>query len=151
VALDARVELLVAALDLKLVQLLRDAIRTTAAAGGRGGAASGLGPAPNTGVGGVVPRKRVEPEPVIEPRKRIHPTPRFEPRPVIYLTPRVVEPPPAVCPPAEPEKARIGKSFLVPPWKVLPWEQPPSPPISIKVIRRKPDIVRKGTLIDCFI
>jgi len=149
VALDARVELIVAALDLKLVQLLRDAIRTTAMAAGKGQPVSGLGPAPNAGL--FESRRRVEPQPVFEPRKHIHPTPRFEPRPVIHLTPRVVDPPACVCPPVEPEKPRITKPFMVPPWKLLPWEQPPRPALSIKVIRRKPDIVRKGSLIDCFI
>jgi hypothetical protein len=147
VALDARIDLLVAALDLKLVRLLRDAIRTTAAAGGRGQSVSGLGPAPNNSLA----RRRVEPRPVIEPRRHIHPAPRFEPRIVIHPTPKVVEPPPAVCPPAEPEKARISKSLLVPPWKIPPWEQPLQPAIIVKVIKRKPDIVRKGSLIDCFI
>ena len=146
-ALDARIDLLVAALDLKLVRLLRDAIRTTAEAAGRGQSVSGLGPAPNNFLG----RRRIEPTPVIEPRKRIEPTPRIEPRTVIHLTPRVVEPPPLVCPPAEPEKCRIGKSGLVPPWKVLPWERPVEPAIIVKVIKRNPDIVRKGSLIDCFI
>jgi hypothetical protein len=149
VALDARIELLVAALDLKLVRLLRDAIRTTAAAAGRGESVSGLGPAPNN----LLARRRIEPEPVIEPRKRIHPAPRFEPRTVIHLTPRVVDPPPAVCPPVEPEKCRIGKSLLAPPWKVPPWQHPVpvNPAIVVKVIKRKPDIVSKGSLIDCFI
>jgi hypothetical protein len=147
VALDARIDLLVAALDLKLVRLLRDAIRTADIASGRGQPVSGLGPAP-TNIG---PRKRIEPQPLIEPRKHIHPTPRFEPRPVIHLTPRVETPPPAVCPPAEPEKPRIAKSFLAPPWKLLPCEQPRQPTIVVKVIKRKPDILRKGTLIDCFI
>ena len=139
--LDSHVELLVAALDLKLVQLLRDAIRTTDLSGAREN--GNLAPEVR-----IEQRRHIHPEPLIEPRRHIHPEPRYEPRPVIHPTPRV-EPSPPVCLPAEVRRAH--KSGLVPPWKVLPWENPPQPSQKVKVIKIKPDIVRKGSLIDCFI
>jgi hypothetical protein len=97
------------------------------------------------------PRQIIHPEPRYEQRPVIHPEPRYEARPVIHPTPRVVEPPPAVCSPCPEHKPRITPSPFVPPWKVLPWENPPQPLLKVKVIKLKPDIVRKGSLIDCFI
>jgi hypothetical protein len=140
VGVDAHIDLLVAAFDLKLVKLIRAAI-----AENRGGARGPLGnviqPQPR-----IEPRKVIEPTPRFEPRPVVHPTPRFLPRPVI--APRPVELPPAVLPPCDPEKPRVAKLVLTPPWKVLPWENPPQTERSVKVIKRRPDIVRKGSLID---
>lgn len=142
--LDSNVTLLVAALDLKLVQLVRGAMRAADEAGAKE-------------LGGLVrepefrPRQIIHPEPRYEQRPVIHPEPRYEARPVIHPTPRVVEPPPAVCSPCPEHKPRITPSPFVPPWKVLPWENPPQPLLKVKVIKLKPDIVRKGSLIDCFI
>jgi hypothetical protein len=144
VALDSHIGLLVAALDLELVQLLRDAIRTTALAGAK--TLGVLEPAAT-----FEPRERIEPEPYIEPRKRIEPTPYFEPRE--HIRPRaVVEPPAVVLPPCDCDKPREAKPIVFqPPWKVMPWENPPQPALKVKVIKLKPDIVRTGSLIDCFI
>ena len=137
------VNLLVASLDLKLVQLVRGAMRAADAAGGRGCSAHPLGPAP-TPVGRLVhrPQSRIDPRPVI------HPTPRFEPRPVLH--PRPAEAPPA-APPASPEVPRITRSPLEPPWKVLPWEAPPALPPKTKIIVKPPDLPNKGRLFDVFI
>jgi hypothetical protein len=142
VGVDAHIDLLVAAFDLKLVQLLRAAMA--------GGAGAKRGPLGNViePQAEILPRKRIEPTPRFEPRPVVHPTPRFLPRPVIE--PRPVELPAAVLPPCEGEKPRVAKLVLVPPWKVLPWENPPQTEIAVKVIKRRPDIVRKGSLIDCY-
>ena len=145
--MDSNIALLVASLDLKLVQLVRGAMAAADAAAGKGLAVTELGPAPSH----IQPRRVFDPEPRIEPREVIHPTPRIEPREVIRPAPRVEEPPPAYwCPPCEP-RPRDHKSPFVPPWKFLPWENPPQPVLNVKVIKLKPDIVRKGSLIDCFI
>lgn len=42
-------------------------------------------------------------------------------------------------------------SPLAPPWKSLPWNQPPHLPAKIKIIQYRPDICHKGTVLDCFI
>ena len=141
--LENNASLLVASLDLQLVRLLRDAIRTADLSSGAG--APGFGPAAV-----VEPRPRHHPDPLIEPRPRVRPTPRFEPRPVIHPTPRIEASlndaarvaPPDPCPPRSP---------LQPPWKVLPWEQVVSPPALIKINVVRPDIHHKGSLIDLFI
>jgi len=125
-------------------------MRAADIASGRGQAATPLGPAPDpqpcfTG------RRCYTPEPVYEPRRHIHPTPRYEPRPVIHLRPRVEVEPPIIIP-AEPcrEKDDCLKPPFLPPWKLLPWELPPQPIQKVKLLQVKPDIVRKGSIIDCF-
>ena len=151
--LESPVGLVVAALDLKLVRLVRAAMN------------GGLAP------GGIGPGRRIEPEPVFEPRRRIEPEPQFEPRPHVRPEP-VFEPreklrggAPALdccdacaCPtPTEPtEKATHSPSPIEPPWKVRPWEEmrdaAVAPPVrKIKVIQVRPDIQCKGTVIDLFI
>ena len=140
----ANVGLIVAALDLNLVRLVRGAMADNP----NGSPVSGLGPAPNPTL--LHARRRVEPEPRFEPRPVIHPTPRFEPRPVIRPEPRVELLP---CePPHEPEMPVRSKSPIEPPWKVLPWEQPPEPPApKVKLAIYQSDVVSKGSLIDFFI
>ena len=141
---ESHIELLVAALDLKLVQLLRDAIRTTEIAGAK--TLGVLEPAAT-----FEPRKRIHPTPYFEPRPHVHPTPYFEPREHIF--PRaVVEPPPVVLPPCGCETPRQAKPIVFqPPWRMMPWENPPQPSVKVKVIKLKPDIVRTGSLLDCFL
>lgn len=135
--------LIVATLDLQLVRLLRGAIRNADTASARGAA---LPPA------ATFERRRViEPEPRYEPRQVIHPSPRLEPRPVerpAKTCPDLIPPCPATC---APEPSHITKSPIEPPWKKLPWENPPMPARVIKLIIRTPDIASKGTLIDCFL
>jgi hypothetical protein len=142
VGLESNIALVVASLDLKLVQLLRDAIRTTDLAGAR--ERGRITPEVE-----ILPRRHLVPTPLIEPRVHIHPQTLYEARPEIHPQPRV-EPPPPICPPAEPV-SHLTKSPFVPPWKVMPWENPPEPALKIKVIKLRPDIVRKGSLIDCFL
>ena len=142
----ADVGLIVAALDLKLVRLVRGAM----APNPNGKPVAFIGPAPTNAR--FLPRPVVHPTPRFEPRPVIHPTPRFEPRLVIHPRPRV-EPLPCACePPHEPEMPARSKSPIEPPWKVLPWEQPPGQPApKVKLAIYRPDVVSKGSLIDFFI
>jgi len=142
--LDSNIALVVAALDLKLVKLLRDAIRTTDLAGAKQNGA--IGPAPE-----ILPRRHIHPEPVYEARPHVHPTPKYEARPVIHPPPRVEVAPPIVIPPTPQCESQRHKSPFVPPWKVMPWQNPPQPALKVKVLKLKPDIVRKGLLLDCFL
>ena len=152
VGLESSVGLVVAALDLKLVRLVRAAMQP------------GVGPA--GAVGGTIrptpviePRRRIEPEPVIEPRQKYRPEPVFEPRQRLggcgLRCDCAGETAPAA--PAEPvEKGSRSVSPIEPPWRVLPWEQPPEshrvrPLRKIKVIPPRPDIHCKGSVIDIFI
>jgi hypothetical protein len=143
----ADVGVLVAALDLKLVRLLRGAMAGQLNAFGPPGA--GVGP---RGARQFEPRHRIEPEPRFEPRKRIEPTPRFEPRPVIHPEPRVEQQPCQV--PHEPEMPLRTRSPLEPPWRVVPWKPSAAPAQSrpqVKLLIVQPDVITKGTLIDFFI
>jgi hypothetical protein len=142
------VSLVVAALDLELVRLLRAAMRTEA-----GGSGRVIHPEPV-----VEPRKRIDPEPEIGPRRRIHPEPTFEPR--RRHRPDDVGSCCAACfsgaPVESAEKVPHPPSPIEPPWKVLPWDErmrtaPPRPVRRIKVLRVRPDIQCKGSVIDLFI
>lgn len=42
-------------------------------------------------------------------------------------------------------------SPLAPPWKSLPWNQPPHLPAKIKIVQYRPDRCHKGTMLDCFL
>jgi hypothetical protein len=132
---------IVAALDLKLVRLLREAMRGADAAAGKG----------PLGTARRVLARRVEPEPRIEPRHVIRPEPRFEPRPVVHPEPKLPAAPAPTAPPLEPEKPCKTESPIRPPWKVLPWQTPVQPAPKVKLIIRRPDIVSKGSLLDFFI
>jgi hypothetical protein len=152
VGADSHIPLLVAGLDLQLVRLLRGAIRTADIASGRGQPVSGLGPAPTP-----PPVLHVHPDAVYEPRRHIHPEPRVEPRRVIHPPPRVEPCPPilacsAPCEPFEIKPAPVAHpSRIQPPWRVLPWQTPVPPRPVLKVVIRRPDIVRRGQLLDVFI
>jgi hypothetical protein len=142
--------LIVASADLRVVQLLRDAIRTADIQSGRGQPVSGLGPAPTH----IERRFRVQPETEILPRKRIEPEPRIEPRQVIrpadQFEPRECD---LVPVPVECYRPCTTRSPVEPPWKVLPWEMPIDcrVPPRVKAVVRPPDIIHKGSLIDFFI
>ena len=145
--------LLVAALDLDLVQLLRGAMRTADIASGRPQAVSELGPAPTP------LRDRFEREPVFEQRRVIHPEPRFAPRQIIHpqkqflpplkVQPEAVEPPTCscCCIVTKPEV----ESPLAPPWRQPIWATPIPPTPKVKIVKIRPDIINKGSLIDFFI
>ena len=150
--LDSSVGLVVAALDLKLVRLVRAAMQP--GNGGAPGPMRLIQPQPGAG-----PRRRAEPEPVVEPRPRVRPEPAVEPRQTLGMgvprSDRCDGCGPVV--PTEPaEKSPNSSSPVEPPWKVLPWEdRPPPAPVRyvpvIKVIQARPDIQCKGSVIDLFI
>src|SRR5207245_5937134 len=79
VGISASVNLVTATLDLQLVRMLRQAIRS--ADQSSGAASRHISPEQV-----IEPRPRIHPEPLIEPRQHIHPTPRFEPRPLLHPT-----------------------------------------------------------------
>ena len=141
-ALDSTVSLLVASLDLKLVQLIRDAIRTTDLSGGAG--RNGIIAEPE-----FLPRRHLEPTPEIEPRRHYHPEPVYVTRPVIHPQARVEPAPPIIYPEVQ-SHARKSTYPFTPAWKMMPWENPPQPLLKVKLIKSKPDTERKGSLIDCF-
>lgn len=140
--LDTQAALIVAAFDLKVVQLIRKAMRTADAQGTRGDAL------------GIVrdpvyqQRPVIHPEPRYEPRPVVHPTPHYEARPVIHPEPRVAERPPE---PFEPWHPQPHKSPLPPPWRIPVWKNPIPRPREIKRVVVRPDIISKGSLLDFFI
>src|SRR5712691_9797899 len=87
------------------------------------------------------PRRVIHPEPRFEPRRVHHPTPRFEPRPVERVSKTSPDVAPACSAPCAPERPRIGKSPIQPPWMVLPWENPAPPAQVVKVVIHRPDNV----------
>lgn len=143
--------LVVAALDLKLVQDLRGAMRAADIASGRPQPVSPLGPAPTP------PPDRFDREPAFALRPVYHPEPRYEPRPVIHPTPRIEFQPPIkvpaeveVLPPVCSSKAEV-ECPLAPPWRQPIWETPTAVPPKVKIVLHRTDIINKGSLIDFFI
>ena len=149
-ALESTVSLLVASLDLKLVQLVRGAM---AAADRQGNCChpGHLGHCcdrDDRRCDVFEPRRHIEPEPVYEPRRHIHPEPRIEPRPLLQPATRLAN---EGWDCAEYAAPKASKSPIEPPWKVLPWENPPPPPPKVKYILHRPDIARsKGTFVNVF-
>jgi len=149
--------LIVATFDLKVVQSIRDAIRTADISSGRPQPVSGLGPAPNPQ--NWERRFRLHPEPVIEPRRHFHPEPKIEPREIKYTVryKPVCVPLPS-CPPPEfvvlpvPAAAKCPEEGPLPPvWAKLPPIpiKPPSPPRRvIKMSAVRSDIPIKGIVLD---
>ncbi len=151
--LESSVGLIVASLDLRLVRLVRAAMHPNNGSQGPGGPDRLIVPAPN-----VAPRQRPHAEPAVEPRPRVRPEPVFEPRAVLRPVNEASIGRGDVCVIVEVEKADAtsGGSPIEPPWKVLPWENPPAPrfarPVQkVKVVNGRPDIISSGTLIDLFI
>jgi hypothetical protein len=152
VRLESSVNLLVATLDLKLVQLLRGAMR---AADGQnpGGPEHLIHPAP-----AIEPRRHFHPEPKFDPRPHVHPEPAFDPRPRLHVPGFLHGACENCCPTAtapEPTDRKSSASPIEPPWKVLPWEDRPAvrprPLQKVKLMIGRPDISAKGTVIDVFI
>ena len=147
--------LLVAALDLNLVQLLRGAMRAADIASGRTEPVSALGPAPTP------PPDRFDREPVFQPRKVYHPEPKVEPRQLISIDAvkrqsapakievksEPLETQPCCCDTIKPEV----ESPLAPPWRQPIWATPVPPTPKVKIVKIRPDIINKGSLIDFFI
>jgi hypothetical protein len=93
--------------------------------------------------------RTITPEPRYLPRQVLHPTPRYLPRPVLHPSPRVEPSPlPPPIPRASVPHITAGPP---PPWKILPWQEPPRPLNVIKMVVRPPDMLTKGMLIDLFI
>ncbi|HSZ57088.1 MAG TPA: hypothetical protein VK797_15580 [Tepidisphaeraceae bacterium] len=139
-------DLAVAAVQLSGVDALVRAMRAVDARGGRFLGARCCDCCEET-------RWPCEPAARFEPRPVIHPTPRYEPRPVIHPRPRFEPGEPRKCCP-EPRPIVIKPAAelpLQPPWKTVPWKNPPQPAQVIKVACYHPDTNRKGTLIDSFI
>jgi hypothetical protein len=141
------VEAVVAAFQLKEVQLLRAAIQ---AADQQSKSSSMLpGPVPSP-----QPREVIHLTPRYAPREVIHPTPRYEPRQVIHPTPRY-EQRALACPCDGPREVIVSKPPnelpIEPPWKKLPWQFPPAPAPKVKLARYHPDTPAKGVLLDFFI
>jgi hypothetical protein len=142
VAAVSNVNLLVASLDLQLVQSLLGAIR----AADRHSAAQL--PVAVSPVDSYCPRPVLHPTPRYLPRPVLHPTPRYMPRPVIHPRPRVEPSCSAPCPKASVPHITAGPQ---PPWKILPWQEPAAPPNVIKITVRPPDMLTMGNLIDLFL
>ncbi len=130
-------------MELSVVQLIRQAIRTadlsSAAAGGQVGSAV------------IEPRRHLQPEPQIEPRQHFHPTPVYERRPVIHPQPRVEQL--ALASPPEIPTPHITRpeNPIQPPWKVLPWENPSQSRQTIKIVVHRTDVTHKGMMLDLFV
>ena len=146
VSIASTASLLVAELNLKMVQSILSAIRTADVES----AAEKKAPLP------VQPAARSVGTPVCRER----PIERCQ-KPalakIIYSSrpsPSTAQPP-AVTVIVEPivvkKKTDDLCSPLAPPWKSLPWNAPPAPRVQIKIIRYQPDIRHTGTMIDYFI
>jgi hypothetical protein len=143
-SLQTEASLIVAAFDLKVVQLLVQAIQNADQAG----AAERSG---NIPAATYEPRLHIHPTPVYENRPHIHPTPYYEPRPVIHPHPRVEQmnlacpDRPAPLPPMNLENP------IQPPWKILPWQNSPQPRQTVKIHLIRTDVDHKGTVLDLFV
>lgn len=142
--LEALASLVVATSELKLVELIRDAIRTAdlSSAKAAGAPANECPPCPCD---------RFESEPVFEPRLHFRSTPVYKPPQIFHAAPRYEPAPPCPAPPPCCEHHKAIPNYIQPPWAILPWQNPPQLPAHIKVVVHRPDIVNKGSLIDFFI
>lgn len=140
--------LAVASLDLQVVQLLRDAIRTADLAGGVIGA-SGLRILERDRVidEAILRREHFHPTPKFEPRPTYHPTPRFEARPVYHERVDCVSPSDTS---GKTELAAVDRTPLPPPWKTPVWKMPLQPAPMVKVHIHRTDVHNKGSLLDLF-
>jgi hypothetical protein len=137
--LEATANLLVAALDLKLVELLRGAMRAADITADKSRVQAAV----------IRPRPVLHPQPRFEPRRVVHPTPRFLPRTVLHPVSRL-EPQPASTP-SEPERSCRCGHGLPPPWKMPVWNLPIAPKVTIKRVVQRTDVHHKGSLLDLFI
>lgn len=137
--------LFVAELDLKLVESVLSAIRTADIQSGQDKTAplpimQNPLPAEPVRVYQDHVAERVLEHPaaaVVYSCRRCNPAPAAVP--VVIETVVVQKAPDELCSP------------LAPPWKSLPWDQPPHLPAIIKIVQYTPDIRYKGTLLDCFV
>jgi hypothetical protein len=143
-ALSGEASLIVAASDLAVVQLIRDAIRTADLSAGQ--AATSTAPA------SAAPVTR---QTVIEPARTVERQPIIETREVTHYQTKMVGNNTSSCPcPHESSGHRDHRPIycvIQPPWSVLPWENPAPIKRTVKLQVVRPDILSKGTMIDSFI
>jgi len=139
----------VAAMDLSVVRLLRDAMRTADLS-----AAADL---QLNAAGNPVLRDRYDPASSASsvqyaPRRVIQPEPRIAPRPTVTAPPRIEwepAPGPYACGDATAKApAAEHRSPFQPPWKVLPWPEPEPAVVKVKRYVRTVDLTGKGRMID---
>jgi hypothetical protein len=142
VSLPIHVNLITAAMDLKLIRLLRGAMQPKLPHAP--GAHGVPGPAPT-----LPGRPTHQASPALLPPTVVQPPPLLRPPPIIFFRPIFKEIPLecATPPHAGPTSHTMP---LQPPWKSLPWKSPLPPPPLIKVVQHRPDIISKGSLIDFY-
>ena len=146
------VSILTAALDLKLVQLLRAAMN--------GGRVTGLGPAATYTGGrpahgfidgdrqyaGTIDRPEIPRS--ADQRDSVHLSSQVCPDRVPHCD-RAFEapilPPPIIC-----EREASSSDVLPPPWKQVPIDIPAPVVLKIKIVKHEVDIINKGSLLDFF-
>jgi hypothetical protein len=140
---SANAAVVVALAGLQVVDDVIAAIRTADIASGKQFGAAGI---PQNPV--YQPREVFKANPKIEPGKVIHTPAKVVPGPVIYEKPHFRS---AACEEASPAIAdhRPVQTGPLPPWKILPWQQPEV--CKVKIILVRPDTEIKGSLIDCFL
>jgi hypothetical protein len=148
-SIASSVGLLVAELDLKMVQSVLSAIRTADIES----AAEKKAPLP------VVQKQLAAPacqnqnrrDHYVEQAKgclapaAVYPRRRWNPAPVVVEISVVIE---------RVVEEKTSDSLCSPlnaPWNSTPWNQPTPSPTVVKVIQYQPDIHHKGTMLDCFI
>jgi hypothetical protein len=124
-------------MDLKLVQSITGAMR-----------AADCAAAKTLPAGCIDGRHTIHPKDRFEPRRVIDPTPRFEPRFVLHPRPRVEALPTQV--PTQLEPVKVENNNVPPVWKQPIWKCDPEIEVVIKRIVHKPDVQKRGTLIDLF-
>jgi hypothetical protein len=143
--------LLVAELDLKMVESVLSAIRTADVESAQDkkpplptvqhqlAAASAASVHQNRNDHYVEQAKGCLAPAAVYPRRRCDPAPARVAMPVVIETVVLEKSKDQLCSP------------LAPPWESVPWNQPARLPAIIKVVRYEPDIRHKGTMVDCFI
>jgi hypothetical protein len=145
-SLQTQAELIVASFDLKVVQLIRGAMRAADLQGQRDAL---MVPAPT-----IEPRPHLHPDEVVEPRRHIHPAPVYDNPQLIHQKARVaLEPNDSTHSIPQSSDAPPAKtsSPIQPPWKVLPWPQPISSRQTVKVHRLHTDVSHRGAMLDLFV
>ncbi|HZK81549.1 MAG TPA: hypothetical protein VFC46_10790 [Humisphaera sp.] len=139
--------LLVAALDLHLVQDVIGAIRAADAAEAVA-KASPFAPVPT-----IESPRHIHPDPIYVHPRVIHPDPRYAPRPIVHCEPHVEQTNTRLALIESSDKPAPAHSNcpIQPPWAVLPYQTPAKPPAQIKIVLYRTDILTKGTLLDVFI
>ncbi len=139
----AAAAVIVALAQLQIVDDVIAAIRTADIASGKQFGAAGL------------PQNPVYQRPVIhkanpkfEPAKVIHTPAKVVPGPIVEKKPRINA---TACDESAPavEDHRPVQNGPLPPWKILPWQEPAA--CKVKIILVRPDTEVRGSLIDCFI